>query len=359
VHVRAEVAPSPEFPGALLEVTTRAEELLGSLLQAETERWVAIDPALGAPVQSLADFVAAGGKRIRPACCVCGFLGAGGDADDPALERACAALELVHTFALVHDDVMDGSALRRGRPTVHRAFSEEHERQRWQGEARRFGEGVAILVGDFAHVYADRLMHDAPAAARDLFDELRLELCVGQALDLIGTVESWHDLDTARRIATYKSGKYTVERPLHVGAALAGANPAMMERLTAIGLPLGEAFQLRDDLLGAFGEPEATGKPVGDDLREGKPTPLLAIAHRNATASQRDALDTVGRRDLDDDGVARIQAVLLDTGAVAEIEALITDRVADAIAAIDAAELAGDAADLLRDLAHYLAWRDR
>src|SRR5579863_5659516 len=255
-------ARTAAFPEALDPVTERVEARIDTLLATEHKRWVEVDAALGDPLDALRDFVAAGGKRLRPAFCACAFVGAGGTLDDDAVVDVAAALELVHTFALVHDDIMDGSDLRRGRDAVHRQFARQHEAGLWRGPARRFGDGMAILVGDFAFVYADVLLRGAPQAAQAIFDELRIELCVGQSLDLVGTATARTDAPTARRIATYKSGKYTVERPLHLGAALAGRHQELGDALSAIGLPMGEAFQLRDDVLGAFGETAVTGKPV-------------------------------------------------------------------------------------------------
>src|SRR5579862_8115442 len=276
-------ARTAAFPQALDPVADRVETCIDTLLVTEQKRWAEVDAALGDPLDALREFVAAGGKRLRPAFCVCGFVGAGGSVDDPAVVSAAAALELVHTFALVHDDIMDGSEIRRGRDAVHRQFARQHEEAAWRGPARRFGDGMAILIGDFALVYADILLRGAPAEAQAIYDELRIELCVGQSLDLVGTATARTDAETARRISTYKSGKYTVERPLHLGAALAGRYNDLADTLSAIGLPMGEAFQLRDDVLGAFGEAAVTGKPVGDDLREGKPTPLIAIASARAS----------------------------------------------------------------------------
>ena len=215
-------ARTAAFPEALDPVADRVETCIDALLAAEQKRWSEVDAALGEPLDALRDFVAAGGKRLRPAFCACAFVGAGGALDDHAVVDAAAALELVHTFALVHDDIMDGSEIRRGRDAVHRQFARQHEDASWRGPARRFGDGMAILVGDFALVYADILLRGAPDAAQAIFDELRIELCVGQSLDLVGTATARTDAATARRIATYKSGKYTVERPLHLGAALAG-----------------------------------------------------------------------------------------------------------------------------------------
>ena len=222
----------------------------------------------------------AGGKRLRPAFCHWGAVAAGGDGDDQLVVDAGAALELMHAFALFHDDVMDDAASRRGAPTTHVVFAGRHEAGNWAGEARRFGEGVAILVGDLAFVFADQLMTLAPPAAWAVWNELRIELNVGQLLDIVGSVRRDRSLAKAERICRYKSGKYTIERPLHLGAALVDPEHGvdLFGVLSDYGLPLGDAFQLRDDVMGAFGDPLRTGKPVGGDLVEGKPTPLLARA---------------------------------------------------------------------------------
>src|SRR5689334_17956237 len=346
------------FPEALDPVADRVEARIDTLLAAERQRWVLVDDALADPLDELREFVAAGGKRLRPAFCACAFVGAGGALDDPAVIDAAAALELVHTFALVHDDIMDGSDSRRGRDAVHRRFARQHEEQARRGPARRFGDGMAILVGDFALVYADVLLRGAPAAAQAIFDELRVELCVGQSLDLVGTATARTDAATARRIATYKSGKYTVERPLHLGAALAGRHAELAGPLSAIGLPMGEAFQLRDDVLGAFGETEVTGKPVGDDLREGKPTPLVAIATARASDGDRELLGQLGSPDLTPADVGALQAVFVRTGALDDVEAAIERLVVQTRDALAAAPLAEPARAWLDELAAYVAWRD-
>jgi geranylgeranyl diphosphate synthase type I len=355
--------PPARFPGTVAPVATRVEERLDNVLLAERERWTAIDPELCAPIDALHSFVMVGGKRLRPAFCHCAFVGAGGDPNDPLVVDAAAALELVHTFALIHDDVMDGSDTRRGTDAVHRHFLRAHVDAHWRGEPRRFGEGMAILVGDFASIYADVMMRGAPAEALRVFDELRIELCVGQSLDLVGTARASADAIAARRIATYKSGKYTVERPMHLGAALAGRLTELAAPLSAIGLPLGEAFQLRDDLLGVFGDEDVTGKPVGDDLREGKLTPLVVIAtERVAEAADDDSAELLGRlgaADLDPLEVRALQDLFVRTGAVADIERNIELLVAQARAALDQAPLLGDARARLGELASYVAWRDR
>ena len=347
------------FPAALQGPAAAVETRISDLLGAETERWAAVDPMLVEPLGALLEFVANGGKRLRPAFVLTAFGGAGGSAADPLVVDAAAAVELVHTFALVHDDVMDGSPTRRGAPALHRRFADRHERETWRGESRRYGEGLAILAGDFALVYADVLMRGAPAVARRVFDELRIELCVGQSLDLMATAQATTDGAVARRIAVYKSGKYTVERPLHLGAALAGRLDEMAESLSAVGLPLGRAFQLRDDVLGAFGETENLGKPVGDDLREGKATPLLALAYERAGAADREVLGRIGSPELDGETVTAVRRVIVGTGALEAVEDEITVLVGEARAAIERTSLTAAARSDLHDLAGYVAWRDR
>jgi geranylgeranyl diphosphate synthase type I len=340
-------------------VAPPVEERIDALLRGEAARWGLVDPDLVPPIEALRRFVLDGGKRLRPAFCHWAFVGAGGDPADPAVVDAGAALELLHAFALLHDDVMDGSRLRRGRTTVHIDFAAQHVDADWRGEARRFGEGVAILVGDLAFVYADLLMVGVPPAATDIFNELRIELNIGQALDLIGTAEARRDRPMARRIARYKSGKYTVERPLHLGAALRGRLGDLAEPLSAFGLPLGEAFQMRDDILGTFGDPAVTGKPVGEDLREGKPTPLLAITTARAGAAGADLLGRVGSLDLADDEIAAVQALMIETGAKEETERLVDELAAEAVAALDRAALTDEARAALVELAAFVAHRDR
>ena len=347
------------FPTALIPFATRVERRIDDLLAAELARWRAVDVALAEPIEALRGFVATGGKRLRPAFCYCAFVGAQGDASDARIVDAAAALELVHTFALAHDDVMDGSEMRRGDDSVHTRFARRHVREGWRGEPRRFGEGMAILVGDFAFTYADILMRGMPDAAHVVFDELRVELCVGQSLDLAGTAAASTEAELANRIAVYKSGKYTVERPLHLGAALADGLASLGPALSAIGLPLGHAFQLRDDILGAFGDARVTGKPVGDDLREGKPTPLVALAFARADATDRALLGRLGDPNLSAADVCDLQAVFARTGALEQIEVDIERLVARARDALAVAPIDEIARTWLDELAAYVAWRDR
>jgi geranylgeranyl diphosphate synthase, type I len=353
------VGATTQAPASLAAVGDRAEARILVLLDSERERWQPVDPALSDALDALRALVVAGGKRLRPAFCHWAFVGAGGDPADEVAVDAGAALELLHSFALVHDDIMDGSDRRRGEPAVHRAFIERHVASGWRGQSRRFGEGAAILVGDFAFVYADVLVANVPPDARAVFDELRIELCVGQFLDLSATATGGRDAAQARTIEWYKSGKYTVERPLHLGAAIAGRLDELRAPLSAFGLPLGEAFQLRDDLLGVFGTEAVTGKPVGDDLREGKFTPLLASAAGRAQGADRRLLDRVGAEDLSVAEIGDICDLLSATGAVAEIEARIEALVDESLAALEIAPIDPTAQTALAELGRFVAWRDR
>ena len=349
-----------EAPPSLRQIAEGVEARLDAHLTPELDRWAALDPDLRDPMAEIRRLVLTGGKRLRPAFCHWGFVGAGGDPAAAIAVDAGAAFELMHAFALFHDDVMDDAASRRGEPTTHTVFADRHAAAGWAGEPRRFGEGVAILIGDLAFVYADQLLADANPVAWRVWNELRIELNVGQVLDILGSVGGVRDVAQAERICRYKSGKYTIERPLHLGAALAAPDrfADLAPGLSAYGLPLGDAFQMRDDVMGAFGDTTATGKPVGGDLREGKPTPLLARALAAATPAQLSVLRRVGRQGLDDDGVAEVQQAIVDTGALADLEATITRLTDAAVSAIERVDIAPVARDELVALAAFVSQRE-
>lgn len=350
-------------PTALTEVANQVEERLRSLLRTEQDRWTALDVDLQPPFAALHDVVLAGGKRLRPAFCYWGFVAAGGD---PALRArpdvidAGAGLELLHCFALVHDDIMDNSSMRRGLPAVHAAFAHRHALSGLPGESRRYGEGVAILVGDLAFVYADVALSGASPEVMQVWNELRLEVNVGQYFDLFHTAKGSPSVDAATKICTYKTAKYTIERPLHLGATLAGdTSQTTLSALSQYGLPLGEAFQLVDDLLGAFGDECLTGKPVGDDFREGKPTRLVAIALERATPQQAAVLSRVGDPNLAEEEIADVQQVITDTRARSEVENTVKSLAGEATRALLSSSLPHQAVTALEKLATYVVDRDR
>ena len=346
-------------PQSLLDVASRVDKRLETLLAVERERWAKVDADLVPPIDEIARLVLAGGKRLRPAFCFWGFVGAGGDPTDELVIDAGAALELLHAFALFHDDVMDGSLTRRGEPTTNAKFEASHTANKLAGESRRFGDGVAILVGDLAYVYSDQLMRNASPQAWTIWNELRIELNFGQYLDMLGSAMNERRREKAERICRYKSGKYTIERPLHLGALLAAPTrrDELIPVLSTYGLPLGDAFQMRDDVLGAFGDTAITGKPVGDDLREGKPTPLMAIATARANAAQLKELQLVGNQDLTPAQIARVQEVIRETGALDELEVVITRLTDEAIAAVQTVPFAQSVRDEMITLAEYVSWR--
>ena len=297
-------------------------------------------PALHQVFGLLRDFVLCGGKRLRPLFCYWGWRGAGGgDCDE--IVRAGAALELFQAFALIHDDIIDGSDLRRGSPAMHRALTRLHDNHTWRGDGGQFGVNVAILCGDLCLCYSDELMLACglpPArllAAQQVINQMRSEVMIGQNLELLDQAGGG-SLAGALRIIRLKAAKYTIERPLQIGAMLAGGGPELMEAYSRFAIPLGEAFQLRDDVLGVFGDAAETGKPTTDDLREGKPTALIALARERAGGEQARLVDRLhGNDDLDDEGAATLRSIIVSTGALETIETMIQQRYATALAEVD------------------------
>ncbi|HEY0561655.1 MAG TPA: polyprenyl synthetase family protein [Frankiaceae bacterium] len=345
------------------DLRQRVQKALSAFLATEETVLESLSSSLAPVGSALDEFLLTGGKRLRPAFAFWGHRAAGGD-DSDAVVAAVSSLELLHACALIHDDVIDGSDLRRGRPAVHRRFAAAHDDAGYRGRADDFGVASAVVLGDLCHVWADQMFHSAglPAeallAALPVYDTMRVELMAGQYLDVLAQADPSPDVDgalaRALRVARYKSGKYTVERPLHLGAVLAGASLSgpVCAALSDYGLPLGEAFQLRDDVLGVFGDPDTTGKPAGDDLRDGKRTALVALARSRGDAAARCVLDTyLGRPDLDAAGVARLRDVMASTGALAEVERIIAARTAEALAALDTGALDTEAVAVLRALA--------
>ncbi len=324
------------------------------------------------------------GKRFRARFCYWGwqsvqgvddpvdFFGDTSRRDLPAVIGAAAALELFHAAALVHDDLIDKSDTRRGAPSAHRRFEREHRDRRFLGDAARFGDSSAILLGDLLLVWSDELFaesidqladQDNARAARAEFNRMRTDVTAGQYLDIVAEASWPHvpdalSIDTAVNVITYKSAKYSIEAPLAIGASLGGASLAQMAALREFGLPLGIAFQLRDDLLGVFGDSEVTGKPAGDDLVEGKRTVLIAATREAVPASTRNTIDELlGDPELTGDQVQMLQETIRASGAIDAVERMITDNVERALDALDSAPLTADSRDALSRLAESISVR--
>ncbi len=301
------------------------------------------------------------GKRLRPAFLYWGWRGAGGENSQAAV-NAAAALELFQAAALIHDDLIDASDLRRGMPAVHKQFEALHTEQSWRGDREAFGLAGAVLTGDLCLVWTEELFSASGLSdeqlhrARPMFDRMRTELLGGQYLDVLSQVAPETDpaalVDRALRVIRYKSAKYSVEHPLLIGATAAGADDKLLAVYSEFGLATGEAFQLRDDVLGVFGDPATTGKPAGDDLREGKRTVLIGRALQHSTPAQAETVHRLlGNPDLDAAGVETLREIIVETGAVTAIESMIssaTARAEDALAGADLAE--GPARDVLAGL---------
>jgi geranylgeranyl diphosphate synthase type I len=344
---------------------TRVQAALEGFLDDQAERLLPLGPD-AARLLAEARTSVAGGKMFRASFCWWGHLAVAPPADraeEDALVRACASLELLHASALVHDDYMDASDSRRGRPATHRTFEREHRGSRWRGDPEQYGASGAILLGDLLLSWSDELLRRCglPAArldpALDVFDLTRTEVIAGQFLDVSAQARGHADVDAAMTVLRYKSAKYSIERPLQLGASLAGATPEQLAGLAAFGLPLGEAFQLRDDLLGVFGDPATTGKPAGDDLVEGKRTVLVALALDGAAGDDASLLDRSLGTALTVDEVGRLREVIDASGAHAQVEEVIDRLSAVALAALDQARIDDAARDVLRSLASAVTQR--
>ncbi len=335
-----------------------------------------ISPELD-PVMDLASSYLSGGKRFRGLFCYWGWqaVAGSGSADPfavedasselPAIVLAASALEVFHAAALVHDDIMDNSDTRRGSPAAHKQFESLHSESKWAGLPDTFGRSAALLLGDLLLGWSDdlfdaagdRVSHAAQLAGRAEFARMRTEVSAGQYLDILEE-NAWvahpdsTSLARAHRVIVYKSAKYTIEAPLAIGASLGGGSAEQVSSLRAFGLPLGVAYQLRDDLLGVFGDPAVTGKPAGDDLREGKRTVLVALARQRLSAGMRELVDELlGDPDLDDEQVAMIRSALVECGAVDEVERIIAHNVELATRALENGSLSAGARSSLHNLA--------
>lgn len=368
-------------PTSLDEVPAAVEARLREFFAAALPVAEAISPAVGAAAEVVRDFVLQGGKRIRPVFVYAGWRcgisarAAGADAAEAAdTLRVCAALELVQACALIHDDIIDRSDTRRGRPTVHRDFEHRHRDRQWSGDPGGFGVAAAILAGDLALAWADDLVHGlAPGAAPDddatplpapvgaTWASMRTEVLGGQYLDIVNEAAGDESVQAAYQVMEYKTAAYTVARPLELGARMAGAPADLIADLRSVGQDMGIAFQLRDDLLGVFGDPARTGKPSGDDLISGKRTALLATALRRAgdtdprlAAQLRDAIG----RELSDDELASARSILVDVGAVDEVESTISELLTSALSVLARADIGPQIHDELTAVAHRTAHRE-
>ena len=278
---------------------------------------------------------ASSGKCLRSTFAYLGWLC--GAAPGEAALRAAASFELLHVFALLQDDVMDGSTERRGRPSAHLQFAQWHRERGLSGSSRRFGESAAILLGDLCLIWSEQMLRESGVEPRRLqrawprYDTMRTELAMGQFADLTNDVRHTPSLEAVLDVARRKSGNYTVRRPLEIGAAMSDCDDRTVTQLGRYGAAVGEAFQLRDDVLGVFGSPATTGKPCVGDLLERKATSLVVTAHQLADPPTRAELtELMNGHILDDDAVDRWKALIVATGAVEMIEEMISDRVASA-----------------------------
>jgi geranylgeranyl diphosphate synthase, type I len=346
---------TPVSPLDAEDLRTRVQKGLDDVLAHQTAVLDQVSPDLAPLMDAIGDLLR-GGKRLRAAFCYWGWRGAGGPENEGALEVA-ASLEMFQAAALIHDDIMDSSDTRRGMPAVHRRFAALHRGNGWLGSPESFGVAGAVLAGDLCLSWCDEMYAGAGLSAaqlqrgRPVFDRMRTELMCGQYLDMLEQVRAETSVAQARHVIRYKSANYTVAQPLLIGGAMAEAPGALFAAYDAFGLALGEAFQLRDDVLGVFGDPAETGKPAGDDLREGKRTVLVAATLQSASPAQAAALRrSLGDPHLDIAGVERLRAVILETGGLEFAERLIAEQCEAALAVLASADVEPAAREVLEQL---------
>ncbi|HJE60908.1 MAG TPA: polyprenyl synthetase family protein [Nocardiopsis listeri] len=349
------MAPSTAF-SAVSVIRSDVDRELSDFCAEHRVRLLEIGPELAPAMDSL-EAIVSGGKRLRPTFAYWGWRGAGGAEGDARMIRAASSLELLQACALVHDDVIDNSDTRRGAPATHKRMARLHADEGWSGDSDGFGRGAAILIGDLCLTWSDEMYQACGFVPRTLqdgrgpFDAMRTEVMAGQYLDTLEQVRGTATREAALRVMRYKTAAYTVERPLHLGAALAGRGDELAEVYTDYGIPLGIAFQLRDDLLGVFGDPSTMGKPAGDDLREGKRT--LVVAETLARSGETDAerfRSLLGAPDLSTDSVEWMCSLVESSGALAACESLVEDYSEQALAALESPELDEGARGPLREL---------
>jgi geranylgeranyl diphosphate synthase type I len=340
------VTVSAQVSSEQTEFVSAVAGKLSGFLSGQQDLMAGVSADVAPLIGSISQLVT-GGKRLRALMCYWGWRGAGGGAGDPDIVMAGCALELFQAAALIHDDIIDRSDTRRGGPSVHKRFSQLHEAQGWALDSGRFGDAAAILTGDLCLSFSEesftgigtRAASGTPA--RGIFNVMRAEVMAGQYLDILEEVagpvrDRAGSVDRAKSIIRYKSAKYSTEHPLALGGALAGAPAELLRAYSEFSLPLGEAFQMRDDVLGVFGDPETTGKPAGDDLREGKRTVLVGFAINQAGPAEADYLDrTLGNPGLGAEEVEAIRRIIIESGALEATESLIAELSSQAFAALE------------------------
>ena len=353
------------FRTLLAEFREKLEDRLQRWLTEKDSEAVAESGASRELTETLTRFVARDGKRIRPALLYYTYGACGGQSDEKVMPMAMS-VELLHTYLLIHDDIMDHADVRRGEPAAHVMYTEMHRDRGWQGSSTHFGESVAILLGDLAQTYSLELYSSvdlAPEVASEFRRQYSLmcqEVVLGQYLEMTAGYREHLEEDELLRVLRMKSGRYSVERPVQLGYLLARAPEATRQALTVYGLKMGEAFQLQDDLLGMFGDAKTVGKPVGADLEEGKFTLLIHHALRHLSEPDRIALRAaLGNPEVEAEEVMRLQGLIEASGARKKVQEMVDERLIQAREALSTVDLAADGAAFLEGLIDYLRGRKR
>ena len=355
---------STAFRASFEAFRSRFDDILEEWLEEKQEAAESDSPEAADLTTALSDLVLSGGKRIRPALAYHGYRACDGETS-PDIWSLAMSLELLHTYLLVHDDIMDRSDRRRRQPTIHVRFEEKHRREELKGNSEKYGQALGILVGDLAHTYAHELFSDTLgseyySALSETFAHMEEEVICGQHMELRVAAQGEADPDRLQEVLQLKSGRYSVQRPVQLGAQLAGASSEQLDTLTRYGAAVGEAFQLQDDLLGMFGDPETVGKPVGDDLREGKYTFLIHhTLQRSNSKDQQTVREALGQSDLSTETIEEVARIMQESGAVDHVRQMIDDRLETAHVALQEEDFREEGLDFLAGVIRYMKERNK
>ena len=347
----------------LLWYKSYLDPFLNAFLDEKLSEASKIHPEVTVLVEEIRRFVAAGGKRVRPAFAYAAYISSGGRSLE-AILYASASLELLHAFALIHDDIIDNSDLRRGKPSVHKVFEDFHHKRGLKGDVKNFGLSSAILAGDLAITFADELLNTAPFPAERIrrakryYDLMKKQVLYGQYLDVLVPLKKEVTEKDVLTIIEYKTAKYTVERPLHIGASLSGADEDYFKLFSSYGIPLGQSFQMQDDIMGTFSSAEKIGKPVDSDIKEGKQTMLVVKAYEFSKKAEREFLDTVlGDDKASDKDIEGVRDIIRTSGALTYCHELSNALIKKAKKSIEKARFEEDGKKFLLEAADYLLTR--
>ncbi len=310
-----------DFINKIVNFKGTFDKRLEAYFEVKKKEAAVISPEYTDLVQYLSEYILAGGKRIRPFLAYMGYKVSGGNNNEKIM-RLGMALEIFHSFALIHDDIIDFSNLRRNKPTFHIMLQEWHQSKNWRGSSSDFGLGLAVLAGDILSTWSNELVFNLNnRRVFKLYQEMKNEIMIGQAEDIfLSEVKNISDKDRIVSVMMRKTSDYTAQKPLILGATLAGARNSQQEFYKNLSVPLGLAFQLKDDVLGMFGKRREIGKPTDSDIKEGKITLLIYYALKSGKISRDYLLKLLGNKKVTREQIVEFKNIIKRSGALQRVD---------------------------------------